>query len=84
MSLEDELVDLYFSEGAVTRFDDVTASDRERWTRFFHAMLENGVHLPPSPYEAWFLSTTHDPEAIGRILEAADRALGASQGVEGA
>lgn len=75
---------LYFSEGAVTRFDDVTASDRERWTRFFHAMLENGVHLPPSPYEAWFLSTTHDPEAIGRILEAADRALGASQGVEGA
>ena len=51
------------------------ATDREGWTRFFHAMLVQGVHLPPSPYEAWFLSTRHDGAILDRILSAADKAL---------
>ena len=65
----------YLSERPVRCFADVMASDRERWTRFFHAMLEDGVHLPPSPFEAWFLSTVHDEEVIARVLQSADRAL---------
>jgi glutamate-1-semialdehyde 2,1-aminomutase len=40
------------------------------YAAFFHAMLDGGVYLPPSGYEAWFLSATHDDEAIGRIADA--------------
>ncbi len=66
---------LYLSETGVHCLADVTNSDRERWTTFFRGMLERGVLLPPSPYEAWFLSTAHDTEAVARLLEAADAAL---------
>jgi len=66
---------LYFSETEVHQLDDVTRSDRERWTRFFRGMLERGVLLPPSPYEAWFLSTAHDSEVVARVLDAAAGAL---------
>ena len=65
----------YLSETEVGCLDDVTKSDRERWTGFFRGMLERGVLLPPSPYEAWFLSTAHDTAAVARLLEAADGAL---------
>ena len=65
----------YLSERPVHCFDDVMASDRERWTRFFHVMLEEGVHLPPSPFEAWFLSTAHNEAIIAQVLAAADKAL---------
>ena len=65
----------YLTSKPVTCFDDVLASDRDRWTRFFHAMLENGVMLPPSPFEAWFLSTAHDDAAIDHIIGAAEKAL---------
>ncbi|MEM7515496.1 MAG: glutamate-1-semialdehyde 2,1-aminomutase [Planctomycetota bacterium] len=65
----------YFSAVPVHRFDDVVASDRVAWNRFFHAMLEEGVLLPPSPFEAWFLSTAHDSTVIDRVLQAAERAF---------
>jgi len=68
----------YLASEPVRCLDDVTNSDRERWTRFFQGMLERGVILPPSPYEAWFLSTEHDGEVVARVLEAASGALGAS------
>jgi len=68
----------YLTADPVRCLDDVTNSDRERWTPFFHGMLERGVILPPSPYEAWFLSTEHDGEIVARVLEAAEGALGAS------
>jgi glutamate-1-semialdehyde 2,1-aminomutase len=41
-----------------------------RYPPFFHAMLEAGVSLPPSGFEAWFVSAAHDDAAIGRILDA--------------
>ena len=65
----------YFAAEPVRCLADVTRSDRARWTRFFHGMLERGVLLPPSPYEAWFLSTAHDAAAIRELLDAADAAL---------
>jgi glutamate-1-semialdehyde 2,1-aminomutase len=61
----------YLSPEPVTSFEQVTATDRERWKRFFHAMLERGVLLPPSPFEAWFVSSAHDEALIGRIVRAA-------------
>lgn len=65
----------YFAAEPVTRFDDVMDSDRERWVRFFHVMLEEGVLLPPSPFEAWFLSTAHDTAALEQIVAAGTKAL---------
>ena len=41
-----------------------------RYPPFFHAMLDAGVSLPPSVFEAWFVSAAHDDDAIGRIVEA--------------
>ena len=45
---------------------------------FFHAMLNGGVYLPPSPYEAWFLSAAHDDEALNRIADALPGAAAAA------
>ena len=67
----------YLSAEPVTDFAGVMASDRERWTPFFHAMLERGVLLPPSPFEAWFLSTAHDPATVYRVIDAARGAFAA-------
>ena len=52
-------------------FNDVNASDREKFNRFFHAMLDRGVYLAPSAYEAGFLSIAHAGEPIAHTLEAA-------------
>ena len=65
----------YFSTAMPNNLSDVTASDRDAWTRWFHGMLERGILLPPSPYEAFFLSSCHDEAIVGRILEAADAAF---------
>ena len=67
----------YLTDRTVTSFAGVMASDRERWVRFFHGMLERGVLLPPSPFEAWFLSTAHDAAVIDEVVAAADGALAA-------
>ncbi len=62
---------VFFRQGPVETFDDVMASDASRYTRFFHAMLERGVYLAPSPFEAAFVSTAHTAEVMGQALEAA-------------
>ena len=64
------LFSVFFTEGAVRDFDGARAADHERYGRFFHHMLENGVSLPPSGYELWTLSTTHGPEETEKILGA--------------
>jgi glutamate-1-semialdehyde 2,1-aminomutase len=66
---------LYFSSRPCTTLADVMASDREKFRAFFHGMLEHGVLLPPSPFEAWFLSTAHDSVALDLVLDAAREAL---------
>jgi glutamate-1-semialdehyde 2,1-aminomutase len=64
-------------------FDGARRQSGAAYAAFFHAMLDGGVYLPPSPYEAWFLSAAHDDEALGRIaaaLPAAARAAAAALG----
>ncbi|MCC5831318.1 MAG: glutamate-1-semialdehyde 2,1-aminomutase [Phycisphaeraceae bacterium] len=60
---------------AVTNFDEARACDIEAFNRFFWAMLERGVLMPPSAFECWFLSTAHDSEVIERIIDAARDSL---------
>ena len=54
--------------------------DGARFARFFHAMLASGIHLPPSPHEAWFVSAAHDGTDIARTLDAAGAAFHAVAG----
>jgi len=65
----------YVSSVPVTTLASAMASDRALWTRFFHAMLDRGVHLPPSPFEAWFVSIAHDERTIDRVVKAADESF---------
>ena len=67
---------LYFSEKAPTSYAQVMASDREAFNRFFHAMLEDGVYLAPSAFEAGFVSAAHSAQDIADTVEAAGRAFG--------
>ena len=59
----------------VRNLQDVTDTDRQRFTRVFHRLLDMGIHLPPSAYEALFLSTAHGDAEIDATIEAFDRAL---------
>jgi glutamate-1-semialdehyde 2,1-aminomutase len=54
----------------VRDFDGARRQSSAAYAAFFHAMLAAGIYLPPSPYEAWFVSAAHDDEALGRIAEA--------------
>ena len=55
---------------AVRDFDDAQRTDSAAYAAFFHAMLDRGVYLPPSAYEAWFLSAAHDDRAVQAVLDA--------------
>ncbi|ALV46098.1 glutamate-1-semialdehyde aminotransferase [Arthrobacter alpinus] len=58
------------SANGVHNYDDAQAQDVFRYAPFFHSMLDSGVYLPPSVFEAWFLSAAHDDSAMNRIFEA--------------
>ena len=66
------LFSVFFSGGPVRDFAGAKAADHERYARFFHHMLEQGVWLPPSGYELWTLGTEHGPDEVELILRAAE------------
>ncbi|NYD22116.1 glutamate-1-semialdehyde 2,1-aminomutase [Kineococcus aurantiacus] len=75
---------VFFTElDAVTNYDQARQQDLGAFRAFFHSLLDAGVHLPPSAFEAWFLSASHDEAALGRVLDAlpaAARAAAAGAG----
>jgi glutamate-1-semialdehyde 2,1-aminomutase len=70
------LLTLFFRPTVPADAAEALASDREAYARFFGAMLDLGILLPPSQFEAWFVSLAHGPEEIEATLEAARVALG--------
>ena len=69
---------LFFTDApAVRNFADVNACNVERFRRFFHAMLDAGVYLAPSAFEAGFVSSAHDEAAVEATLQAAAQAFAA-------
>ncbi len=65
----------YFTAQPVWNLGDAMTSDRERFKRYFHGMLEQGVYLAPSQFEAGFLSTAHSEQDIEKTVRAAARVL---------
>ena len=70
------MMTLFFNAGEVTGWESVSTSDREAFGRFFHRMLDEGIYLPPSPFEAMFVSAAHSNADIQATIDAARRALG--------
>ncbi|AJQ97625.1 glutamate-1-semialdehyde 2,1-aminomutase [Gynuella sunshinyii] len=67
---------LFFSEETnIRRYDQVMKGNTERFNRFFHGMLEEGVYLAPSAFEAGFMSLAHSQEDIEQTLAAADKVM---------
>jgi glutamate-1-semialdehyde 2,1-aminomutase len=69
------MVGFFFTDGPVTNLGEAQRSDVTLYGKFFHAMLERGVYLAPSQFEAGFLSTAHRPTDVDHTLEVADAAL---------
>jgi glutamate-1-semialdehyde 2,1-aminomutase len=65
----------FSNRGPVSNFEAVMASDADRFNRFFHSMLDQGVYLAPSPFESGFVSASHTSEDIDQTLEKAERSL---------
>ncbi|QPR87667.1 glutamate-1-semialdehyde 2,1-aminomutase [Aeromonas hydrophila] len=65
----------FTDEPEITRYEQVTRCDMERFKRFYHLMLEEGVYLAPSAYEAGFLSLAHGDKEIEHTLAAAERSF---------
>ena len=72
------LFSVFFTADTVVDYATARTQDVQRFAAFFHAMLDNGVHLPPSAYEAWFVGAAHDDRVLDRITSAAKRAANAA------
>jgi len=75
---------VFFTDEGVTEVRDFAAASAQhtgRFRAFFHAMLEQGVYLPPSAFEVWFLSAAHDDRALDRIVAALPAAARAAAAV---
>jgi glutamate-1-semialdehyde 2,1-aminomutase len=70
----------FFQKGPVTDWDSASKSNTEAFGKFFHAILDAGVYLPPSQYEAAFLGATHSEEDVQRTVAAAKQAFAGIRG----
>ncbi len=69
------MLTFFFTDREVTDFQSAKTSDTERFSRFFHAMIDQGIYLPPSQFEAVFISAAHTESDIDQTVSAATRAL---------
>ncbi|MCU0266940.1 MAG: glutamate-1-semialdehyde 2,1-aminomutase [Actinomycetia bacterium] len=64
------LFSVFFVDQEVRTYDDARRQETFRYAAFFHAMLDRGVYLPPSAFEAWFVSAAHDADSLQRVADA--------------
>jgi len=69
------LFTLFFTEGPVTNYPTAKTSDTKRFAQFFIAMMEQGIYLPPSQFEAWFVSLAHSQKDLDKTIEACDNSF---------
>lgn len=65
----------YFCSGPVKNFTDASESDTEAFSRYFCAMLDQGINIAPSQFEAGFMSIAHSREDLDKTIEAAQKAF---------
>lgn len=65
----------HFCDHPITNYEEAQDTDGEKFADFFRLMLEQGINLAPSKYEAWFMTIAHTEEDIAQTLEAADRSF---------
>ncbi len=63
------MLTLFFADKPVRNYNHASSADHQKFSRFFHGMLENGIHLPPSGYEAWFVSLAHNNDSIEKTID---------------
>ena len=78
VSTAGNLFSVFFTDAAVVDFATARQQNEKQYAAFFHAMLDRGVHLPPSAYEAWFVGAVHDDRALDRIATAVKPAAAAA------
>jgi glutamate-1-semialdehyde 2,1-aminomutase len=83
LSRAGNMFSVFFTERDVANYDDARAQDTAAFKAFFHAMLAAGVYLPPSAFEAWFVSTAIDDAALDHIAAALPAAARAAAGARG-
>jgi glutamate-1-semialdehyde 2,1-aminomutase len=66
---------LFFTEGPVRDYRTAKTSDTKRFSQFFIEMMNEGVYLPPSQFEAWFISLAHTQKDLDKTIEACDTAF---------
>lgn len=69
------LLSLFFHPGPVTSYEEALQSDKESFKAFFGRMLDHGIYLAPSPFEAWFVGAAHGEAEIGATLEAVRKCI---------
>jgi glutamate-1-semialdehyde 2,1-aminomutase len=75
------LFSVFFCDSAVVDYATATQQNVLQFRAFFAEMLRRGVYLPPSAYEAWFVSAAHDDEALARVADAVRHAARAAAAV---
>ncbi len=69
------MMTIFFAEGEVNDYETALKSDTNKFARFFNLMLENGIYLPPSQFEAMFLSTAHSDDDVERTIIAFEKSI---------
>lgn len=69
------MISIHFTAQPVVDFDLAKKGDNDTFKRFFHAMLLEGIYLPPSAYEAFFISTAHQKKHFDKTVKAVEKAL---------
>lgn len=66
------MMSIFFTGDEVIDFESASKTDSNLFKRFFHQLLDQGIYLPPSPYESWFISNALTPEDIQKTLDAVE------------
>lgn len=73
------MISVFFTEEDVVDFNTANTTDQELFKQFFHQMLENGIYLPPSPFESWFVANSLTKEMLDKTIEAAEKSIKAAK-----
>ena len=72
----ESLFTIFFADHPITDFESAKRADHQRYASLFHTLLDSGVYIAPSGFEAWFVSTAHNTDELALTLKAFEAALG--------